>query len=79
MDGNRIPIQEEEKVSSDNRNIIVDAIIAAVEHNPVFYLTMASIVLYSILMFFFIKRDYVTVQSNPEVQWQLNQIKMEDE
>ena len=79
MDGDTIPIKEKEKVSSDNKEIIVDAIIAAVELNPIFYLTMASIVLYSILMFFFIKRDCVTVQSNPEVQWQLNQIKMEDE
>jgi len=56
MGGGKMPMFEEEKVSSDNGDIIVDAIIAAVEHNPMYYLTIASIVLYSIMTYFFIQR-----------------------
>ena len=52
----------EAKLFLDDTEIIVDEIIAAVEQNPVYYLSITSVVLYSILMFFFIKRDYVTVQ-----------------
>ena len=45
-----MPMFEEEKQSSDNGDIIVDAIIAAVEHNPLYYMTIASIILYSLLL-----------------------------
>ena len=51
-----MPMFEEEKVSSDSTEMIVDAIIAAVEHNPLYYLSIASILLYSILTYLFIQR-----------------------
>jgi hypothetical protein len=56
MGGGKLPMFEEEKVSSDGKDIILDAIITAVEHNPMYYLAIASILLYSVLTFFFLQR-----------------------
>ena len=47
---------EEEKVSSDARDVFLDSIITVIEHNPVYYLGIASILLYSIMTYLFLQR-----------------------
>jgi hypothetical protein len=56
MGGGKLPMFEEAKVASEDRDILLDSIITAVEHNPLYFLTVASILLYSFLMFFFLQR-----------------------
>lgn len=56
MGGTKLPMFEEEKVSSDARDVFLDSIITVVEHNPLYYLTIASVILYSIMTFLFLQR-----------------------
>jgi hypothetical protein len=54
--GGKLPMFEEEKISSEDRDIFLESIITAVEHNPLYYLMVASIILYSIMTYFFLQR-----------------------
>ena len=78
MGGTKLPMFEEEKVSSEGRDIILDSIISVIEHNPLYYLAIASIMLYSIMTFLFLQwylflyfwsffRDHYHISTNPEV------------
>ena len=51
-----MPMFEEEKVSSDGKDIFLDSIIKVIEHNPFYYMTIAGIILYSIMTYFFLQR-----------------------
>jgi hypothetical protein len=56
MGGGKLPMFEEEKMSSDGRDIFLDSIITMVEHNPLYYLGIAGVIMYSIMTYMFMQR-----------------------
>ena len=62
----------------DDGSDFLSNFITIIEKNPLYYLTVACILIYSVLLSMLVARDRVKIKGDPRVQFQLSVIKKEE-